>query len=281
MVCVKPISVGEPDGSGRKLTVACGQCVACRMNRARMWSLRLMHEEKVHKESVFVTLTYEDTKLPKRGSLVKRHLVNFLKRLRKAVWKKPSRRRIRFFACGEYGDKSGRPHYHLIVFGLGKADRPVIEAAWKAGLIHVGTVTADSTNYVASYVMKKQTGPEAQFLYRRLGQLPEFAVMSRRPGIGHSHVVGNAAYIRAHGWCIRKGKKVGLPRFYSEKVFVSDEERAQRRALAERLRCENVAEKMRECGMLSPYEVLDGERMARVQVERDLRARRRLYLRRL
>lgn len=280
MICIKPISVGEDGGTGRKLTVACGQCVACRMNRARMWSVRLMHEEKypgegVALKSVFVTLTYEDKKLPKRGTLVKRHLRNFLKRLRKAV----SPARIRFFACGEYGEKYGRPHYHLIIFGLGKEDRKQIEAAWKAGLIHVGTVTADSTNYVASYIMKKQTGPEAQYLYRRLGQLPEFAVMSRRPGIGTGYIKRNEAYIRNHGRVNRKGRPVGVPRFYSEAVFRSEEDKRRRRALSERLYREMVAKKLREDASIykSEYDVLDRQNMARVQVERDLASRRKFY----
>lgn len=247
-----------------------------------MWSVRLMHEEKfppagVASKSVFITLTYEEKKLPRRGSLVKRHLRNFIKRLRKAV----SPARIRFFACGEYGERFGRPHYHLIIFGIGKEDRKEVESAWKAGMIHVGDVTADSTNYVASYVLKKQTGPEAEYLYRRLGQLPEFAVMSRRPGIGAGYVERNSEYVRTHGRVNRKGRPVGVPRFYTEKIFVSEEDKLKRRALAERLRADQVAEKLRDCGTIkSVYEYMDREAMGRVQVERDLLARRRAYQRR-
>lgn len=173
-------------------TLPCGNCMACRLNHARMWSIRIVHEASLYANNVFLTLTYDDEHLPENGTLVKRDLQLFMKRFRKCVGK------VRYYACGEYGDKFGRPHYHLVVFGIG-LDDPVFKdkkydkksngyhcklASWDKGLVHIGTVTVDSANYVAGYVVKKFKGKGAKEHYDELGVIPEFVLMSRRPGIG-------------------------------------------------------------------------------------------------
>ena len=108
MICIKPLTL---EGRGE---VGCGQCRNCRINRRREWVGRMILEAKEHLFSSFVTLTYDDEHMPKDGSLCKKHLQQFIRRLRKALYP----RKIRYYAVGEYGDKSWRPHYHLIVFGL-------------------------------------------------------------------------------------------------------------------------------------------------------------------
>lgn len=112
--CVKPRVIKCADGQHR--TVPCGQCIACRLNKVRDWTLRIMHEAKFYKDNVFLTITYSPENLPADGSIHKEDLQLFLKRLRKALGEE----KIRYFACGEYGEKYSRPHYHLIIFGIGQ-----------------------------------------------------------------------------------------------------------------------------------------------------------------
>ena len=98
---------------GYVVEIPCGRCVACRLNRAREWSLRIMNELAYHKDACFLTLTYDDEHLPEDKSLSKRDFQLFMKRFRKDFGLP-----VRFFACGEYGKKTFRPHYHVIFFGV-------------------------------------------------------------------------------------------------------------------------------------------------------------------
>lgn len=186
-MCKKPLT-----GRGG-VRFGCGQCVPCRINRRRPWTARIALEAMCHKESWFVTLTYDDKHLPEGGNLVPKHLQNFLKRLRFAVPEK-----IRFFAVGEYGDKSWRPHYHLVIFGL--RDPLSCVAAWRdrdgrpIGIVHIGTVTSASAGYVAGYTVKKMTSTADD---RLKGLHPEFARMSRRPAIGEPAAVQLAEYFNS------------------------------------------------------------------------------------
>lgn len=153
-----------------------------------------MLESLLHGDSSFVSLTYDDLYLPWNGdvgshaderSLDPEAVTKFIKRLRR---KFPSRK-IRYFLCGEYGDESGRPHYHIALFGLGRFAAKDIEEAWPFGFTHVGDLTKDSAAYVAGYVTKKMTHAEdrctEECKHEPLnGRYPEFARMSRKPGIG-------------------------------------------------------------------------------------------------
>lgn len=195
MQCVKPIMVKCLDGLHR--IVPCGQCIACRLNRVRDWSIRLMHEKRSYDKSVFLTLTYSPENL-KSDSLIKKDVQDYLKRLRKALGDE----KIRYFLCGEYGEKFSRPHFHLIVFGIDKTHLIfrgkkydskskgyylTDDAIWKKGIVYIGDVTYQSIRYVASYVNKKYFGKSAK-IYNEKGIEPEFTLMSRKPGIGSDFV---------------------------------------------------------------------------------------------
>lgn len=134
-----------------------------------------MLESLVHADTAFVTLTYRDEALPPGGTLVPRHTQLWLKSLRKAA-----HIGLRFYLVGEYGDKSGRPHYHAIIYGLPPWS-DFFQKTWKHGMVHVGELTHDSAQYVAGYVVKKLTKKGDPKLN---GKYPEFARMSNRPGIG-------------------------------------------------------------------------------------------------
>ena len=191
MLCRYPLVLGHT------LPVPCGQCMSCRINKRREWASRILLESFGHKENAFVTLTYDDDHLPPDLSLNPKHLQDWLKRLRKQVLP----HRLRFFGVGEYGDKTFRPHYHLILFGFPSCTygRPrissnsscpcmpcrLISRTWRFGFSYLGSVTSESANYTASYTLKKMTQKDDS---RLNGRHPEFARMSNRPGIGTSFV---------------------------------------------------------------------------------------------
>lgn len=178
----------------------CGQCLPCRIKKRRTWTHRILLEMLDHgeKNCSFVTLTYSDERRRKVDdeirSLNPRDLQDWLKRLRKRVATRYEGRRIRFFACGEYGDQTERPHYHAALFGhphcfgyqriSGVCPCPAcsdVRETWDFGHVMVGQLTAKSAAYIAGYVTKKMTHRSD---IRLGGRHPEFARMSLRPGIG-------------------------------------------------------------------------------------------------
>lgn len=167
MICTRPFTIGT-------LGFGCGQCQPCRINRSRLWSWRIYLESLCHDQSSFVTLTYEV--VPDGGTLQPRDLQLWLKRIRKV-----SPRPLRFFAVGEYGDQTQRPHYHCALFGLGVLDTDFVSRTWNLGYVHVGELNQATARYIAGYVIKKMTHPSDA---RLNGRHPEFARMSNRPGIG-------------------------------------------------------------------------------------------------
>lgn len=209
MTCTSPY-ITNPDAPRMlQVRVPCGRCRACRIARAREWSTRLLHELEYHEDATFTTLTYNDDNLPELGSLVPSDLQKFFKRLRKDVSGK-----IRYYACGEYGETTFRPHYHAIIFGVDPFDS-VIQDNWPYGFVKNGTVTYDSCRYVADYIGKSVLGKEAQAAY--YGQLvPPFARMSQ--GLGKQFIYDNADRIRDTQKITVRGVPVGLPRYYRKKL---------------------------------------------------------------
>ena len=177
--------------------VPCGKCIACRINKTREWSGRIIMESCFWVDSVFLTLTYDSQFLPIDNGLHKDDLQRFFKRLRKQLSKKG--REISYFACGEYGDSFGRPHYHAIVFGLNPIrDEPLVRRCWTRGTsLKFGSVTPQSIGYVTGYVQKKLTG-DAQVNY--LGNEPPFMINSQ--GLGDRFVLKYRDTLRRTG-CFR------------------------------------------------------------------------------
>jgi hypothetical protein len=187
--------------AGEAMEVACGQCLGCRLDRSRMWAIRIVHEASLHDDNCFLTLTYDPEHLPAGGTLVKSDFQKFMKRLRKRF----PNRKIRYFHCGEYGDQLQRPHYHACIFGFYPEDAQLLAEnsdynlytsdmlsdTWGLGFVTVGELTFESAAYTARYVMKKVNGHQADDHYLRCDEngvaywlLPEYVTMSRRPGIG-------------------------------------------------------------------------------------------------
>lgn len=167
----------------RLLMLPCGHCFGCSQSYAREWSSRIMLEAKKYADNCFITLTFDDDHVPER--LEKAPFQKFMKRLRKYFPQK-----IRFFACGECGEKSERPHYHAVLFNVDFDDKEflkrsksgliiyrskLLEKLWPYGISSIGDVTDASAQYVAKYSMK-----------RKISKIDrgEFVLMSRMPGIG-------------------------------------------------------------------------------------------------
>ena len=208
MTCTSPFRLKQKDGYVVELP--CGHCMACRIARSREWASRIIHEMVYYDKTVFITLTYNNENLPANLSLSKDELQRFFKRLRKSI----SPRKIRYFACGEYGDQHDRPHYHAIIFGLGlsESDTLSIQSAWDMGFTYSGTVTFNSARYVAGYVLKKYNGKVAEIVYD--GKQAPFCLMSK--GIGKQFVIDNSQYLSEHAGFTVQGSPVGLPRYYKE-----------------------------------------------------------------
>lgn len=137
----------------------------------------MFYESQLHSENCFVTLTYSEDNVPALGSLEPADTTLWLKKLRRAV----EPRRFRYFLCGEYGDESGRPHYHACLFGIGINDSAAIDRAWGLGFTATAEFNDTTAAYVAGYVVKKMTAKDDP---RLEGRYPEFSRMSNRPGLG-------------------------------------------------------------------------------------------------
>lgn len=201
------------------MTVNCGYCMSCRINRASEWSLRIMNEYDDWNRGIFVTLTYDNEHLPENYSLVKSDLQKFFKRLRKNLGPE---RKIKYFACGEYGEKRSRPHYHAIILGLDELDHDYVNQSWKFGLIDFGTVTHQSTSYVASYTTKKigsSHNTTKDKLYYINERKPPFQLVSQGFGLNfakkHEERLKNDLFISLNG------KKKPLPRYYRRKLGIT------------------------------------------------------------
>lgn len=206
MECQKPIYLSKQD-----MVVPCGNCAFCGATKRSDWALRLHYEGKKHLVKKFVTLTYANPHLHwKNGvsQLDKRDLQLFFKRVRNSGAK------IRYYAVGEYGSKTYRPHYHILLFGDVSDD--VLRSAWPLGLVHIGQVTQASIMYCLGYIVN---GKGWQMSHKR--QKP-FALMSNRPGLGSNYLT--PAMIEWHrsgrkNYAILDGVQRHLPRYYKTKIF--------------------------------------------------------------
>lgn len=226
--------------SGLPVQIPCGQCTGCKLEKSRQWAMRCVHESQCHEENTFLTLTYDDYNLPEGESLDPTHLQLFHKRLHNNLLR--SRKKgIRYYACGEYGETTQRPHYHTLIFGYNFPDleyykqspsgEPLytskkLSALWRYGDHIIGAVTFESAAYVARYVTKKITGEPAENHYQ--GRTPEFGVMSRRPGIGLNWFNQYRKQTYDHDSVVLRGKEMPPPKYYDKKLEQLDAAQLER-----------------------------------------------------
>lgn len=229
------------------VTVPCGQCIGCRLERSRQWALRCVHEASLHDSNCFITLTYSDDHLPDNLSVNVKHFQDFMKRFRKKI----SPIKIRFFHCGEYGEANhknnyiARPHYHAAIFGFDFEDRrywknsptgvPVyisdlLSSLWTLGYSAVGDLNFESAAYVARYIVKKVNGDMADEHYSRVNRetgevhkvAPEYITMSRRPGIAAEWFDKYKTDAYPSDFITERGIKMRPPKFYDSLLEVED-----------------------------------------------------------
>lgn len=190
------------------------------------WALRCHLEAQAHQDTCVTTLTYDDQYLP--PTIRRQDVQLWLKRLRK-------NHKIRYYACGEYGEQFGRPHYHAILFGL-NAETKSIDNAWQRGITRTDNASIEAINYITHYTAKKlgwfinrkrhnrqeRIDPETGELYT--WEAP-FQIMSRRPGLGSN------AKKHYHSWAtyaISQGNKISIPRYlksaYQENATPNEQE---------------------------------------------------------
>lgn len=183
----------------------------------------------MHDESCFITLTYNDENLPEHNSLNYEHLQKFWKRLRK------QRGKLRYYACGEYGDETLRPHYHAIIFGHAfTADRkiirrhptllwtsPTLESAWGLGNVSVGALTFQTAQYTASYVTKKLNNKKQYVrIDEESGELIPLvqprAFVSLRPAIASEWLKHHGHNVYSHDHVVIDGRPQKPPKYYDK-----------------------------------------------------------------
>lgn len=236
-----------------------------------------MHEKQMYENNSFITLTYNEEKIPQGKSLAYSDYQGFMKRLlqhaKREYWRtirkdsvriKPrtglptkSRREIRFgqsnaikkildqqnaprfYMCGEYGERTQRPHYHAIIFGYDFPDKKffaktktgetlytseILKKLWGKGHTTTGEVTFQSAAYVARYITKKITGQKAQQHYEYIdletgeitNRTPEFNHMSLKPGIGARWLERYTADVYPEGKVLVRGHKSKSPKYYDK-----------------------------------------------------------------
>lgn len=248
--------------------IPCGKCFACQMRKRKDMTIRLCHERKMANAACFLTLTYDDDHLPTTnwfGLYDKRKMYDhglgelpemtllpadvqlFMKRLRRYLTYRPKRSvrdycpNIRYFAVGEYGGKTHRPHYHIIIFGWKPSDAkfffrrgshdiclsPTLQRLWKFGFSSVCDVDAGVSRYCARYVTKKYDSAlhkDDRDYYAGVRRItvPEFILQSvRNGGIGATWLKVYATEIRDgkvavdFGNCVRA---VTVPKYYYDRL---------------------------------------------------------------
>ena len=226
MRCISPISLKDPRAirGSQRLIVPCGKCGACRANRRIEWSFRLKQELMSASSAFFITLTYDDENLRFNengvATLCKEDVQLFIKRLRKAQCGS-KKCVIRYYCVGEYGTRTHRPHYHILLFNLDKNLLNSVVYLWSLGHIDIGKVNDSSIHYTTKYHVNFDKEKSKDY-----GIEPEFALMSRRPGIGYRFLEKSAKWNKDHGnvFVMNNGYAQRMPRYYKDKIF-SDYER--------------------------------------------------------
>jgi len=238
----------------RSIYISCGQCIGCRLERARDWAVRCMHEASLYDDNCFITLTYDNANLPDHGDLSLRDYQLFLKRVREFARARYDVK-VRFFGCGEYGDMFGRPHYHFLLFNFDFPDKvylrtspdgyrtytsELLSSLWPFGLSEIGDCTFQSAGYVARYCLKKVNGEAEAEHYSYLdsegrirSRVKEFGTASNRPGIGAPWLAKFHTDVYNFDYVIVNGVKSSPPRYYDKKFAEIDPDEMER-ILAER-----------------------------------------------
>lgn len=236
-----------------KVTLPCGQCIGCRLEKSRQMAIRCVNEAQLHEHNCFVTLTYSDEHLPKDNSLDHRDFQLFMKKLRKRFGKG-----VKYYMCGEYGENFGRPHFHVCLFNVFFKDRKpwrkqngyqlyrsdLLETLWDKGHSSIGDLTFETAAYTARYVTKKITGKKALEHYniidKETGEIlqerrPEYQTGSKRPAVGREWFEKYTKEIYPDDFIVVRGKKMKPPKYYDARFELDDPEACARQKAARKV----------------------------------------------
>lgn len=219
MRCLSPIDIRKPDSKSYML-VPCGKCEACLLNRQNAWTVRLREEQKVSDKSYFFTLTYDEHNVPLfindftgevLPTLRKDDVSAFMKRLRNHF----ASRTLKFYAIGEYGTDTQRPHYHGILFLKSpKTAEYVYDSlsnSWQKGFIKLDVLNENRIKYVSGYFLNKLQCPDDV-------QKP-FSLMSKGLGLNYVDTMYDWHKSTQNFYAPYFDKKQPLPRYYKDKIF--------------------------------------------------------------
>ncbi|WNK14875.1 MAG: replication initiator protein [Microvirus sp.] len=237
------ITIGYHDSTGMEgnnLLLPCGKCEGCLEDRGREWATRCTHEAQMHEHNCVLTLTYDEKNLPDNESLRHRDVQLFLKRQRQDIVRAQRPQSglqaaelpllidgdMKYFMCGEYGEKKQRPHYHVMLFGLDYNDKekwsktprgnqlwrsPYLDKKWGLGQALIGEMSWQSAAYITQYTIQKMTNTES----KNTNKEREYHKMSRRPGIGRTWIEKYTEDVYPEGAVLLKtGNKIKTPRYY-------------------------------------------------------------------
>ncbi|UDN67599.1 replication initiator protein [robinz microvirus RP_65] len=282
MPCRKPFYVKE-----YKANIPCGICAECFKRKVSQWQFRLMQEDKHADSSQFITLTYNVASCPitedGRKTILKKHVSQFIKKLRacqrrretkhfrklKVPMSRRSYSRIKFYGVGEYGGKTRRPHYHVILFN---ADASLIDQSWDNGTVHHGEVSGASVGYTLKYISKRS----------RIGRNsndtrnPTFSLQSKGLGLSYltpAMIQWHKADLQNRMYCtISGGRKVAMPRYYKLRIYSE----LEKQALADKFLLEKLEELYQQA--IEDYQDNDPVKHQRARHQDHLAANRRMKL---
>lgn len=240
MLCNKPVTMyrlenGEythnkqNNGIHTELKRPCGMCIACRLTNIESWTTRMVHESMMHEDTTFITLTYKDDPF----DLQPEDLKKFFYKIRKLIYPQ----RVSYYAVGEYGDDFGRPHYHVILYGLHFSDAiylkkspsgrrlyssDILQKCWTHGHANFAIADVSSMKYCAGYALKKMKGDQyggknKDDYYGH--RTPEFMRSSRKPALGLRWLEKYYKQFEADDFCIIDGRPTKIPQYYEKKML--------------------------------------------------------------
>lgn len=224
------------------LLLPCGKCLGCKTKRAQEWALRSTHEASLYNHNAFITLTMNNEAVHPAGFLEIEELQNFIKRLRERIRRgskllqvETDKGSMRYLACGEYGSKTLRPHYHALLFNIRFTDArrvgrelkesDILNELWPHGQCKIGEVTEASANYVAQYTISKMSTPTWKDDEGTTRPEP-FLIMSTVPPIGTGWVNKYRADLQ-RGYIQHGDTTAGIPRAYGNHIAKSDAQEAE------------------------------------------------------